>query len=212
MGRISVFLLLTAVFFSAYGQSISLSGKVTDKNGKAISGAVVTLVGVGLDDTTDADGRYQIGATDVAKSIPKILNVEKISLLSSTLFFNLSEPSKVKIEFFDMRGKLMGKVINLKVSVGGYRYNLFSNTYASKMMIIRVSTANNISVFRYLPITKDHQTGASTAVKSFVNYNEGNLSKIQATIDTLRVSANSYITRDVSIAYTRMRLISNWIQ
>ncbi len=200
MSRISVFLLLAAVFYMAYGQNVSLSGKVTDKKGKAIKGAVVRLVSVGLVDTTDADGKYQIAATGVAKPAPKILNVETISLLNSVLFFNLSKPSTVKIEFFDMRGKLLDKVINLKVSEGGYQYNLLTNNYASKMMIIRVSTVNNVSVFRYMPITKDYLTAASSVVKTFVNVSEGNLSKVQATVDTLRVTANSYVSRNVSIS------------
>ncbi|HAJ79425.1 MAG TPA: hypothetical protein DCO75_06600 [Fibrobacteres bacterium] len=46
--------------------TISLSGKITNSSGTAISNAIVTLVGQGLKDTTGSDGAYSITKSNVS--------------------------------------------------------------------------------------------------------------------------------------------------
>src|SRR5687767_9086828 len=60
--RIKLLFILMIVFAGLSAQtSVNLQGTVSDKySGSAISGAIVTLVGRGQQDTTDGQGRFEI--------------------------------------------------------------------------------------------------------------------------------------------------------
>lgn len=179
-------------------QEINLRGKVSDESGKAIAGAVVTLVGQGLNDTTDVNGAYAI-STVTAVKIP-LLQPENESILplNGGLAFSLPKPSAVMIRIFDVNGKLLKKEYIPNVSTGFYRFDVAPNTFASKLMIIKASVGQTEMTFRYLPLSNGKSMVAASSEKSGTSVNV-RLAKLMAINDTIKVTATGYKEKNFAI-------------
>jgi len=69
MKKCLVLLLLTLGLLRGYTQDQVIKGKVTDENGKPLTGATVTIKNTNNSTTTDADGNFQITAGTLLKPV-----------------------------------------------------------------------------------------------------------------------------------------------
>jgi hypothetical protein len=193
--------LYLALIFSAAmaAEPVNLSGKVSDGTGNPIAGAIVTLLGEDLADTTDDNGEYEInnGVVGVDRQLSTPRN-EKITLNNGTLQLSLSEPVAVKVELFDVRGNLLRNMLSHHVPAGEYRFDMKPDQLADRMMVVRVLIGRNVSTFRYLPF----QNGTSSLIQTAASVpsDERGLAKVLADVDSLRVSAEDYATKIVPIS------------
>lgn len=179
-------------------QDINLRGKVLDESGKAITGAVVTIIGQGLKDTTDANGAYEI-SNITAVNMPLLQpGYESIVPINGGLAFALSKPSPVMIRIFDVNGKLLKKEYMPNVSTGFYRFDVAANTSASKLMIIKASAGQTEMTFRYLPLSNGKSIVAASTEKSGTSVNV-RMAKLMAIKDTIEVTAEGYEDKKVPI-------------
>ncbi len=194
MYRSMTMLLISAIGFSLSAQSVSLNGTVTNQSsGQPIAGATVKIAGKNISDTTDASGKYSIINTAMVTTVPTLTSTEVISMSNGIISFSLTGSAPVRFELFDMRGNLLERVFNHPASAGNYRFNAVSHPLATNMMVIRVSIGQRTSTFRYLPLNEGMlKIGASVAVSPA-------LTKVQATIDSLKVTASGYTSKTVSI-------------
>lgn len=201
INRVMIFLLMTAVSGMS-AQKISLSGKVTNTSGKVISGAIVSLKSKNLKDTTDATGTYTLanGISDIIAS-PKSADVDAVLLENNSIKVKLAQPLKVRIELFDIRGKLLGKYDNPPMSTE-YRLDLGRNGNAVNMTMIRISIGHQSSTFRYVKLDNGEYAVRSTAGSFLTSeYGIGSiLLKSSASVDSLNVSAAGYKSAVVRIA------------
>jgi len=182
-----------------YAQQISLTGKVSNQGGKVISGAIVSLSGQRLIDTTDASGAYSlIGGTFIAYPSPITQSSEKISFNNGVFILSLSKPSVIGIEIFDIKGNLLEKVSDQATSTGDYRFDLSSRSFAANVMLIRVSMNRNVSTYRYVPLENNMHIISASAT-GFSNERNG-LTKTIAVVDTLKVTASGYVSKAVAIS------------
>lgn len=106
-----LFLVVVIGFSSTVNaQAINLRGKVSDESGKAIAGAVVTLVGQGQKDTTGADGSYAITVATAVKMPLLQPSNESILPVNGGLAFALPKPSAVTIRIFDINSRLLKRI------------------------------------------------------------------------------------------------------
>jgi hypothetical protein len=197
MYRDVVFFLIAAIGFSVSAQTINLTGTVTNKSGKPIAGAVTTLIGKNLKDTTDAAGAFAIKSDGVGINTDPILpSAEKISMANGIIALSLTKTMQVTIELFDMNGQLLNRVLSRSVSAGDYRFNIAQHTLATNMMAIRVSIGDRTSTFRYLPRINT----SSVTTRFSENGAAQRISKLQATFDSIKVTANNYISQTVAIS------------
>jgi hypothetical protein len=180
-------------------QTISLSGKVSNKMGKAISGAIVTLAVQKLKDTTDAAGAYSInGGTFLTNPAPILPNAEKISFTSGIFVLSLTKPARVRIEMFDIKGNLLERVIDQASSAGDYRFDLLKRPLAANVLIVRVSIGQRALTFRHVPVNNAVRR-AGTSIALFSNGRE-TLEKAQAIVDSLQVTATGYASTTIAIS------------
>jgi poly(3-hydroxybutyrate) depolymerase len=191
--RIGFFLLL--LIGLATSQTINLRGKVTNKNGQPVSGAYISLVRQGLNDTTGTDGAYSISKSDVAVLSPIAPRFEKISLINGILELTLSSTSKVKITVFDVQGNLLKQENIQNISYGVYHLNIADLTSASQVLIIQVTIGDKALSFRYLPLGHGNYLFKSSEEFPFSE----KLSKMDAVMDTLKVTASGYTAKAVAI-------------
>jgi hypothetical protein len=183
---------------SAQSPSIAVSGTVSNKSGGPISGAVVTLLGQKLGDTTNVLGVFSIKNRTFALNPALILpRDERISLINNSILISLTKPAGVGVEMFDLTGKQLVKALNHQASPGDYRVNLSTHPLAAKIMYIRVCVNQRTSTFCY-PSIDNGKNAVSTA---FSRSPTGtSLTKTQSIIDTVKISASNYFSKDIAIS------------
>jgi len=117
-------LFVSVVGFAAIAQSISLTGTVSNQSGQPIAGATVKLAGKDKTATTNTAGKYSIIGTSLAAPSPILPGNEKIALKNGIVSLDLTNPSPIRIDLFNMRGELLESVINHPASAGEYRFDV----------------------------------------------------------------------------------------
>lgn len=189
-------LLLLLLIGLAISQTINLRGKVTNKNGQPISGALVTLVRQNIKDTTGADGTYSINKSDVAVLSPIAPRFENITLNNGILELTLSSKSKVKISIFDVQGNLLKQENIHNVSYGVYHLNIADLTSVSQVLIIQTTIDDKSISFRYLPLGNGTFMFKSNDDFQFSK----KLAKMDAVMDTLKATASGYTAKSIAIS------------
>ena len=198
MYRKIVMYLIFIMGFSQSAQTISLSGKVSNQNGKPISGAIVALINQKVADTTDASGAYSLAkGTSTVIPAPLMSSIEAISLNNGIVMVSLIKPAPVRIEIFDMRGNLLERALDNLASAGNYRFDMKKLALAANMMVIRVSIGQKTLSFRYLPLNSGKRIITPIAA---VPSTARRLAKVQAIQDTLQAAASRYATKKVPIS------------
>jgi hypothetical protein len=195
MIRWAFFLLLASI--SLYAQDIEIKGKVTNKDGKAIYGAIVSIESMQVADTTDTSGAYSLIAKVSAVNNISFQSLKQdISLKNSIVNLNLTKPSRASIEIFNMNGKLLYKIINSDLPAGVHRFDIKEFASAQTMALIRVSIDKHAETFRYTPLTNGYK---SIVVTSAYAPSEKRMAKLQEVIDSLQASALGYKTKKVPV-------------
>lgn len=181
----------------AQAQTINLRGKVTSTGGQAISGAIVTLVGQNLKDTTDASGAYAI--TKIPSSVSRGLPNENIAFHRGVLELNLAEPAPVKIEMFDLSANLVQEKTFSQVPAGEFRWNMNENLTSSNMLIVRTTIGGRVSTFHYSPLFSGRITVKSSP-EAFSQGDAAARAAATAAVGSLEFKANGYATKVVDVA------------
>jgi uncharacterized protein (TIGR02145 family) len=177
--------------FGAVAQ-VNLTGTVSDAaGGSPLPGVAVALKTLGISDTTDAQGKYQIIAT--RSTWPGPSSAKGISgsrIVGNLLRLNISKPSPVTVELFNATGvKITTLFKDADLSEGTYAINLSASGVAPGLYLIRVRQGNQTWIHRYLPV--------QTALQSNLTNNgirKGMAKRLDASsaIDTLVFSKIGY--------------------
>jgi poly(3-hydroxybutyrate) depolymerase len=191
--------LLILIGLTVNAQTINLRGTVSNQAGKPITNAIVTLVRQGLKDTTVSTGAYSI-ARPVAVELPSLPPAtEEISLNNGVLKLSLNRLSPVKVEIFDVKGKLLKKELKQDVLAGVYRLKIAENSRVENVLVIHASIGRHEMTFRYIPLQNGRYSLNSSVESSIPAV--GGLSKIAAAvIDTLKTTATNYATKVMTIS------------
>ncbi len=197
--RTGLFLILV-IAFTASAAPVDISGKVFNQNDKPVGGAIVTLPGQKVADTTDAQGLYSIKLGQFTAAVAPLLpSTERISLNNGIVFLSLTKPAPVAIDLFDMKGNLLERSIEQYALAGEYRFDLMAKRFAANFMVIRVAIERRASFFRYLPLSDRNHIITSFIAGSSSGEGRG-LAKIQSGVDSLKAWAPGYLTMGVPIS------------
>jgi polyhydroxybutyrate depolymerase len=192
------FYLCILITLTVNAQTINLRGKVSDQAGNPLSKAIVELLRQGLKDTTDVAGAYAITKNISAVLPPLIPSREIISLSKGILELSLTNPSAVRVEIFDVKGALLKREFLQEAAAGVYRWNIAENSHAAKVLVINASIDGRMMTFRYLPLHNGKYM-VNASVESLTPIG-GKLAKIAADIDSLKTTADGYMTKVVTIS------------
>jgi hypothetical protein len=115
---------------------------------------------------------------------------------NGSIEINLSKPTSIRVELFDMQGNLLERFLDNPVTAGDYRFDMMNHRLAVNMMIVRVSVGQSTYNFRSLPLANGHRTITSSVVSPM----GGALAKMQATKDSLQVSASGYTAKTAKLS------------
>jgi len=182
----------------AQAQSVHLRGKVTTTTGQAISGAVVTLVGQNLKDTTDATGAYSLTRTSGVVSPGAPLR-ESIVFHRGEMEVVLAAPASVKIEIFDLSANLLEEKSFREVPAGAFRWKMNQQLGASNLLIVRTTIGARTSTFQYSPLLGGRHFAPSATEPSFPNSATAR-STAAAAVGSLEFKATGYATKVMDIS------------
>ncbi|HON10424.1 MAG TPA: hypothetical protein PLE24_06110 [Chitinispirillaceae bacterium] len=188
-------IVLSLLLISSAANAVNLSGKVTNKTGKPIANATVSLVKEGSSVKTNSEGLFSITSVSNLSPITLAPANQKITLENGVLKFNLPDAVPVKVELFDIKGKLLGKEVLSDASSGFYSFNI-GNKFRSKLLIVRATLGDEQFLFRYAPLSDNHPFIQSRSTSLAGN---SGLAKMAAIDDTIRVTAENYKTKSVPI-------------
>ncbi len=186
---------IMCALMTAQAQNVNVTGVISNSSGTAVSGAIVTLVGLNLKDTTDAAGAYSLqNTTGIRTAAPILPSRQTATLNNGMLSVTLPGSSPLRIELFDMRGQLLDRISERGATAGEYRFDITRQRYATKMLLIRVHIGRSSTVLRYLPATN-----VSSGTQSVGVHSGAVLSKAQAAVDTLKVVAEGYLSAAIGL-------------
>ncbi|NLG17518.1 MAG: hypothetical protein GX556_09345 [Fibrobacter sp.] len=199
MLKIVSFGLVLSLCLTASAQELNLKGSVKNSTNQPVSGAVVTLVGQNLKDTTGSDGSFSFVRT-VAVSLPAIVPpMEQICFQNGIVQLALTRSSSVNIVIHDVKGALLKSEVIPSVGAGVYHLDIGNGIKSSKLLIVKVSVGKQVKVFSYIPVGRSNNViGAQNIMNT--GSTGTRLAKVTEGFDTVKVTASGFETKSVAIS------------
>jgi len=184
--------------FAVYSEPIHLTGHVYISPDSSLPNAIVTILGTGLKDTTDAEGAYTFDL-DYAAVNPRQAksHAPTISMNHHELRFIVENPAILAVEAFDVHGRLLENFAVRNVSPGNYRYDLTRLSQGSRLLLIRAAIGNQVAFFRALPWMG--QPHSSSIPFGPITDGERGLAKAAAVMDTVKFEAGGFVPKTAAL-------------
>jgi hypothetical protein len=181
------------------GIDVSIKGTVKDNSNNGLPGATAVLLKAGLSATSNGSGAFTISGT-----IPSIgtkfngklqdPSVQKPVYNGSKLLFTIpAQPKQVRIDIFDIKGKLLGTALNERLVVGNYSVSplgALKGTVASMLYLVRIRIGADVATFVIPQVTSARRAYALISN----TFETAELSKFSAgAVDTLEVTLCGYL-------------------
>lgn len=187
----SIRLSQVGAFVLSFGLAISaqaaITGYVLLPSYSGVSGATVTLKSTGASAVTDASGAFSIDT-----STEGIAAASKISRSGTgSVAISVATRSPVRVNVFDLKGKLVRTVLNAELARGMYEVSPFTGEEAEGVYAVRVTVGSSHKVFQMM------RTGKSSA--RAVSKSHAVALKTLSTADSLSVTYGGDAAGSVAI-------------
>jgi hypothetical protein len=187
MKEASLIILLFA--YVVFGQSVNISGKVSNASGTAISGAVIKIFNTPLACTSKTDGTYLLsGSTGVLPSgMVAHQTAYNLSYKNGVFTFNGPANMPASAALYDVRGRLAAKVFSGLLDQGNTKVSFCIKNLGHAMMVLRVNVGSEEAVSTLISTAADHFTVSGSLP------NRGLLSKTAA-VDWIQAAKTGYVS------------------
>jgi glucosylceramidase len=188
-----------AVFVSQ-AQQITISGTVSDADGKGIAGAIVSLIEAKKSAITDAAGVYSIssGVTAIRREQNSMPPQGSPFLKGDDLYFSVAEiTARVHLDLYTLLGAHVRTVLEKNFTRGEYQINLFAKDTPSQMYFLKVMIGDKSTVLA-LPMLAG-VNHSQVLLKQADGAAQGRLAKMSAVADSILVGAVGYATLSQTI-------------
>jgi hypothetical protein len=191
-----------SLFSFVLGQTVSITGTVTDPNGKKVSGAGVKLKNLSLRTVTDTAGHFAFTGSAAGPIKPQAIYGMPFFSGNFLNFTVTNNNDRVLIETFDCKGRCVHVAIDKAMSAGTYKTLPFPASFSSQMYLCRVTIGNSVSHLMKRPLI-GQSMGEGSGVFSSKQSLQKSLAKESVTVDTLIISRSGYSTQKQALtAYT----------
>jgi hypothetical protein len=170
------------------GQTISLSGKVTNSGGTAIEGAVVKLFVNAMACTTKADGMYALSGTVGTIGTMPGLQPRGMVYKSKSFVVTADAPVPAEVRLYDCAGRMVAGIFSGLLPKGITRIPFAMEKLGKKVYMLRVRMGAESAAYTLVP-TSDKIFTVSAA-----SLTDSKLLKVSAgpTLDWLQGSKTGY--------------------
>ncbi len=194
-----------AVFFTAvsfcFSQSITISGKVSDAEGQAISGAVVTLQNAGIQSTTAADGRFSLTNSAPISQNGRAYSNFAGSIRNGVLSIHIAQKSEVTITSYSLEGRILSRVRKL-MDVGSHSITLQRS--GSGIHFYKVELGKKEIFLKTYSTDGVVNSAAQSVLSSQISGSLSKLSKPAAFDDALTVKKYGYLDYTMPLTSAEM--------
>jgi len=194
MNRPAAHLTVLLLACSAVAQPVNVRGRVTDADdGAPVQGALVQLTGWGLQDTSDADGRFRIYSAGVWKS-GRSGKAPEIAFGNGVVRLNLPVAQHVSIRLYGLGGRCAGSLLDHTLGPGSHTVALPARGRTAGAGILRLTCGdwsgcvNLACVDGAVAVSQRSARGRAVSVL-----------QAAAAVDSLRLTRQSYVTRNVAV-------------
>ncbi len=184
--------LMAGLFSFSHGQAGSITGTVKDEGGNAIAGATVRLVVKGITTSTDTSGSYSIPFTQNVHVSLAPSFAEPPAIHGLSLSFAVAKAQPVRIQLYDLTGRLAVDLVNASLAPGEYRLPLVSPNLPAKMYVVkaRIGAVTTTHALTYV----NKYTGMQGGLVCVHGYSAAPASaKRAAAVDTLIATASGFV-------------------
>ena len=183
---------MAGLFSFSQGQTIiSISGTVKDAAGNGIAGATVRLVEAGQTQTTISTGAYTFVSSTTQNLIATPFSAAPV-IRGLSLSFALAKAQPVRVQLFDLTGRLAMELVNTSLAPGEYRLPLVSANLPAKMYVVKATIGSVTTTHQLTNINKNaSMQGGLVCVRSY-SATPG-FAKRAAAVDTLIATASGFI-------------------
>jgi hypothetical protein len=191
----ALFLVPVLVSFAAAAYDIDLSGTVTNKSGAVLKDVIVTLEGKDVRSITNSSGKYSIQVVPVVRPLISPVSSDFSVLKNGNMVFSVQSKMPVRIDVFDLRGRLVNVAVNRVLPAGSHSVKLSNAGTVGSVFLIRVRMGDKVSLYKYMSL--DHSVQR-------ISVQGGNaassIAKLFASVDTLRASKAGYKSARIPIS------------
>lgn len=182
------------LFSFVLGQTVNITGTVTDINSKKVAGAGVKLKILGLRTVTDTAGHF---AFLVAGAGAKKTSPACAMPFFSGNFLNFTVANnndRVSIETFDCKGRCVRVALDKAMPAGTYKTLPFPAGFSSQIYFCRVTIGNTVSRLMKIPLIGKF-IGESSDRYASNQSTQKYLAKEAASVDTIIIARSGYATQ-----------------
>lgn len=137
----------------------NINGYVKNPQDVPLCSAVVVITNVGnyIYTLSDANGYYTFGdggdtITEIINN-PSIPSYHHLKIINGTISFTLSKKQFVRIDLYDLKGRLVTNAVNRRLPAGNHTLPLDDKTLAKKLYILHTKFGTYTSSHKYMPFT-----------------------------------------------------------
>ena len=157
MKLLKIWLLALFIFtLSINSHADKVTGRVIDEDANHVESVSVELVNKNLSTITDDTGYFEFEIITPISNNFITGRVNNITLNNGTLSFTLLNEQTVSIELYNLKGRIVSKVLNKVLSKGEYLIPLFDNNLSRSIYIISMKVGNNSYTFKTSNITNNY--------------------------------------------------------
>jgi hypothetical protein len=191
---------LIILFFAyvVFGQSVNISGKVSNATGIGISGAVVKIFNTPMACTSKTDGTYLLSGQVGVLPSGNAVRQTTYSINYKNGIFTFTGPANMPASaaLYDVRGRMVAKVFSGLLDQGSTKVSFCIKNLGHAMLVLRVNVGSEEAVSTLISTAADHFSLSGPLAK------RGKLSKTMA-VDWLQASRSGFVTYMQTIdAYT----------
>lgn len=183
-----------SLFSFAAGQTVSITGTVTDPNGKKVSGASVKLKNLSLRTVTDTAGHFAFSGSAAGEVKPVSAHGAPFFSGDFLNFTVVNAGDLVRVEIFDCKGRCVRVALDKSMSAGTYKTLPFPSAFSSQMYLCRVTIGNTVSHLMKKPLV-GQSAGNGSVVFSNTHATQKALAKETAALDTIIVTRSGFSTQ-----------------
>jgi hypothetical protein len=187
-------LLQLGLFSFVLGQTVNITGTITDVNSKKVSGAVVRLKNLSLRTVTDTAGHFAFSVAGAGAIKPEPAYAMPFFSGNFLNFTVANNSDRVRIETFDCKGRCVRVALDKAMPAGTYKTLPFPAGFSSQIYLCRVTIGTTVSRLMKRPLI-GQSFGAGSGMQVSKQSTQKNLAKESAAVDTLTVTRSGYATQ-----------------
>ncbi|HUI93616.1 MAG TPA: carboxypeptidase-like regulatory domain-containing protein [Chitinivibrionales bacterium] len=200
MRKASLYILLFVSLL--LGQTVNITGKVSNTSGQGIAGAVIKIFNTPLSCTSNSDGTYlltgQVGTLPAGNAVHQ--TAYSLNYKNGIFTFNGPADMPASAALYDVRGRLVAKVFSGLLTQGTTKVSFSVDKLGKAMLVLRVAIGDKEAKSMLVSTAADHfavsgslsktERLSKTAALDWIQASKSGFASVIQTLDSYNTTVN----------------------